>query len=253
MSEERIRKTISCKDSDYIPKVHNAGNIIDNFQIMHNGLKIVKGCYHGDWMSYIIKACKGHHEPQEEKAFYEVLKHIKEGSTMIEIGSFWAYYSMWFNRQINNAKNYMIDIDSHYLGIGMKNFEINGLKGQFSIDRLPNFKLENFMIDNKIQFVDVLHSDTQGWEFSLLSDSQKVLDKVGYIFVSTHTDKFTPGEFWGAPRELLHEGCLEFLQDNKFVILCEHNMKESASHDGLIVAKNPSIDPEFLNIEISKL
>jgi hypothetical protein len=67
--DERTRKTISCKDSEYIPKVTNAGEIFDGFQIMHNGLKIVNGCYHGDWMSYIIQECKGHHEPQEEKAF----------------------------------------------------------------------------------------------------------------------------------------------------------------------------------------
>lgn len=250
--DERIIKTISCKDSEYIPKVENAGEIIDGFQIMHNGLKIIKGCYHGDLITTIIKECKGHHEPQEEKAFYEVLKHINKGSIMIEIGSFWAYYSMWFNKEIEGAKNYMIDINQQLLNVGKTNFEINGLKGNFYIDSVPNFDFSFFLEKNQINFVDILHSDIQGWEYHLLQDCQKNLEKIGYIFLSTHTDKYTPGTAWNSPRELLHEDCLEFFNSAGWDILCEHNMKESFSHDGLIVAKNPNIDLDFKKIEISK-
>lgn len=251
--KERIQKAISCRDCEDIPKVENSGQIIDGYQIMHNGLKIYPGCYHGGWMSEIISETKGHHEPQEERAFYEVLKRMKEGSTMIEIGSSWAYYSMWFNSQIKGAKNYMVDIGEEVLDIGRKNFELNGLSGNFTIDRVPNFNFERFLEDNKIKFVDILHSDIQGWEYHLLEDCDQNLDKVGYIFISTHTDGIISGRDWGAPKEGLHENCLEFLIDRGFVILCEHNMRQSASHDGLIVAKNPKIDLEFKEIEISKL
>lgn len=255
MSEmrERIEKTISCRDCDYIPKVENAGLITEGYQIMHNGLKIFQGCYHGDWMSEIISRCNGHHEPQEEKAFYEVLKIIGDDSTMIEVGSFWAYYSMWFNSQIKGAKNYMIDINENILDVGRRNFELNGLTGNFFVDEVPHFSFPKFLEQNNIEFVNLLHSDIQGWEYHLLQDCQPYLDKIGYIFISTHTDQHTPGGFWNAPREFLHEDCLQFLKDNGFIILCEHNMKESSSHDGLIVAKNPKIDPDFIKIELSKL
>ena len=255
MSDMRIRieKTVSCRDCDEITKVKNAGRIVDNYQIMHNGLKIIQGCYHGDWMSEIISRCNGHHEPQEEKAFYEVLKYIKEGSTMIEVGSFWAYYSMWFNTKIKDAKNYMIDINENTLNIGKKNFDINNLVGHFYVDNLPNFNFGSFIKQNNINFVDILHADIQGWEYHLLQDCQPYLDKIGYIFVSTHTDQYTSGQFWNAPREFLHEDCLNFFIQNEFIILCEHNMKESSSHDGLIVAKNPNINIDFNEIKISKL
>jgi hypothetical protein len=250
---ERIEKTVACKDCEYIPKVEDAGKIIDGYQIMHNGLKIIQGCYHGDWMSEIISRCKGHHEPQEEKAFYEVLNRINDGSTMIEVGSFWTYYSMWFNRKVKRAKNYMIDVDQNVLQIGQRNFELNNLKGEFFVDSVPNFNFSSFLESNKIQHVDILHADIQGWEYHLLEDCKSSLDKIGYIFVSTHTDQFTPGISWGSPRELLHEDCLKFLKDHGFIILCEHNMKESASNDGLIVAKNPKIDKDFNQIEVIKL
>jgi hypothetical protein len=249
---ERIEKTVSCKDCDYIPKVENAGQVINNCQIMHNGIKVVHGCYHGDWMSEIISRCKGHHEPQEEKAFYEVLKTIKEGATMIEIGSFWAYYSMWFNQQIPNAKNYMVDIDNYVLSVGARNFQLNNMHGYFSIDSLPNFSIGKFMENNKIDYIDILHSDTQGWEYHLLQDCKPYLERIGYFIISTHADKHTPGG-GHTPRELLHEDCLQFLTDNNFIILCEHNMKESASHDGLIVAKNPNVINNLQKIELSKL
>jgi len=250
---ERIEKTVSCIDCDYIPKVENAGQIIDGFQIMHNGLKIIQGCYHGDWMSEIISRCRGHHEPQEEKAFHEVLKYMKDDSIMLEIGSFWAYYSMWFNSQVRNSTNYMVDINEQSLSVGRNNFEINNLKGHFSIDMVPNFSFGNFLKSNEISFLNLLHCDIQGWEYHLLEECKPYLDKIGYIFLSTHTDRYTPGQFWGSPRELLHEDCLQFLIDNGFLILCEHNMKESSSHDGLIVAKNPKIDKSFTKIDISKL
>ena len=43
---------------------------------------------------------KGVHEPQEEKAFLEVLNYVEKGSTMIELGSYWGFYSLWFNKKI---------------------------------------------------------------------------------------------------------------------------------------------------------
>jgi len=97
MFKSRIELTTSCHDADYIPKVKNAGEVEGKnglrHQVMHNGIRVVYGGYHGDWMAEIIKVLRGHHEPQEEKAFFEILRYVSEGGTMIELGSYWAYYS----------------------------------------------------------------------------------------------------------------------------------------------------------------
>src|SRR5690349_9262709 len=99
MSRNRIEMTVGCRDSDPIPKVPDAGEIrMENgqqVQIMHNGIRVISGGYHGEWMSEIISRLAGHHEPQEELVFHEILKHVGTKATMVELGGFWSYYSLW--------------------------------------------------------------------------------------------------------------------------------------------------------------
>ena len=88
----RIKYASECMDTKFIDKIEDAGKVFDNYQLMFNGVKIKKDCYCGEWMTELITKSDGFHEPQEEKAFYEVLKRIPDGSTMLEVGSFWAWY-----------------------------------------------------------------------------------------------------------------------------------------------------------------
>ena len=43
--------TVSCTDADDLPRVPNAGEIIDHphgpVQVMHNGVLVEEGCYYG--------------------------------------------------------------------------------------------------------------------------------------------------------------------------------------------------------------
>jgi FkbM family methyltransferase len=254
---ERIKTTISCKDCEYIPKVENAGKIIDNYQIMHNGVKVLHGGYHGDWMAEIIEILKGHHEPQEEKAFYEIIKNIDDGGTMIELGSNWAYYSTWFNNSIKNATNIMIEPTDKKLETGKQNFKINKMKGNFEKGFISDSSMENavfvdwdgkkytmnrYCIDDivekyNLKKVDVVHSDIQGAELEMLHGSVDSIlkNKIKYFVISTHSDH-------------IHNSCIEFLKKYKFNIVCEHSVSESYSADGLIVASFE----ENININISK-
>jgi len=90
-NQARIEMTMRCRDADCVPKAHNAGAVITEpdgtrVQIMHNGIKVLAGGYYGDWMQDLITRCKGHHEPQEEVVFHEILKYIQPTATMIELG-----------------------------------------------------------------------------------------------------------------------------------------------------------------------
>src|SRR6516225_7065513 len=62
----RIEMAASCRDADNIPKVEDAGAVvIENgipVQIMHNGVRVIAGGYHGEWMMELIKRLRGHHE-----------------------------------------------------------------------------------------------------------------------------------------------------------------------------------------------
>ena len=75
---ERAIMTSSCIDCAGIAKVQEAGRILDTpngpVQVMHNGVRVKAGGYHGDWMAQIIRALQGHHEPQEELVFHHILR-----------------------------------------------------------------------------------------------------------------------------------------------------------------------------------
>ena len=262
---QRIMDTISCQDCNYIPKVISAGKEItindSSYQVMHNGLKIITNSYH-PWMTDIIKQLKGHHEPQEEKVFFEVLKSLPSNATMLELGSFWAYYSMWFHKAIPHATNYLVEPNPEKLLVGKRHFAINACNGHFIagfIDQLTNYDtsfvdwdkkvyqvpqlcIDDIIQTNFIDFINILHCDIQGNEYKMLLGARQsiALKKIGYLFISTHATADNP-----------HQQCLTFLKAHDFHIVASHTLGESFSGDGLIVAR-PNWLPGLDYVEISK-
>lgn len=74
-------------------------------------------------------------------------------------------------------------------------------------------------------FFDIVHSDTQGAEKVFIDIENDVRKRIGFLVISSHSQE-------------LHYCILKSLIDNNFSILVEHNLKESRSADGLIVALN---------------
>lgn len=252
---DRVLRTIHADDTDYIPKEPNAGKIFEKdgirYQLMHNGVKVIEHGYYGSWMSDIIYALRGHHEPQEEKAFYEILHYIAPNSTMIELGAYWGYYSLWFSKAIPGAENWLVEPEPANLQLGIKNFSLNEAKGHFYLgfvqlhpeDSLlfkhsQRIGIDAFMVENNLDHVHLLHSDIQGAEYEMLLSSQNALKnhKIDYLFISTHSPE-------------IHDACRRLILKYDYLILCEHDMNESCSVDGLIVARRKDISgPTHINI-----
>jgi len=244
--EKRILRTIACPQNKYIPRVSDAGKIMDDYQIMHNGLKVKLDGYYGEYKSNnhgfitdMLLRNYGVHEPQEERMFMEVLNDIPDNGIMLELGSYWAFYSMWFYQKVKNAKCYMMEPERKNLEVGKKNFEMNGFTGEFFTSILPNFKVDKWMEDNSIPYLDILHADTQGYELIMLKDSEKSLcgNKIKYVFVSGHSQE-------------LHNSCIEFLQACDYKIIASADFdNESNCLDSIIVARNGSMKGiEHINI-----
>ncbi len=268
---QRKQMTVSCRDTDYIPKVEHAGLIEDTtkgkVQIMHNGLRVSLGGYHGEWMSEIIKDLKGHHEPQEEKLFYEVLKRVEAGSAIIELGSFWSYYSLWFLSAIKGSKAFCSEPDPKNRAVGELNAELNGMDATFlsaaagsqngvkislPLDSNPAEEVtvevrsvDSIVSENSIKKVGILHMDVQGVELDALKGSIKSIkqQKIRFVFVSTH-------HYYFSRNPNTHSECLTFLRENGAHIVSSHTIAESFSGDGLIVASFSNEDKD-LRIETS--
>lgn len=238
--QARVNDVLACGDLAKIEKVPNAGEIRHGKQLMHNGLWVYNGSYYGPEYAQLLNLCQGVHEPQEEYVFQEVLKLMRSNAVMIEMGAFWSFYSMWFQQRVIGAVNFMIEPEEFNLGHGQRNFKLNNFKGHFtrafvskesSAGNPPTVSVDSFVTDNKIDFVDLLHSDIQGFEYEMLQGASRLISeqRVGYIFISTHNDQ-------------VHGECEKFLLDAGFVMIASANMAQTYSVDGLIVARSPKYD-----------
>ena len=259
----RITITTSCRDTDHLPKVSNAGQFVgedNSLQVMHNGVLVGRDCYDGAWMTEIIQQLHGHHEPQEEVVFDTILNRLKTGNTtptMLELGSYWCYYSLWFLNEFPNGRTHCVEPDINNLEIGRKNFALNNRTGIFHnalIDEVPSDptsffcysdsttravpteSLDSLIAKFGLSRIDILHSDIQGFELPLLKGAFETLKSgvVRFVVLSTHHSSISGDDF-------THERCLLLLKEAGAHIIAEHNVFESFSGDGLIVA---SFDPQ---------
>ena len=129
--QKRIEIVLQSPDNEGIRRVENAGEVIGDVQVMHNGLKINVGSYYGDGNTALLYKNRGVHEPQEEKAFDEILNCIPQNAVMLELGAFWGFYSMTFLQKVRNGKTYLIEPDPHSLLSGKNNFRLNKFAGKF--------------------------------------------------------------------------------------------------------------------------
>lgn len=247
----RISDVINCPDNAFIPRVPNAGEIKNGIQIMHNGLKIYEGSYYGEGIAAMLKKNNGVHEPQEEKIFLEVLKELDNNDVVIlELGCYWAFYSMWFLKECKNGKAYLVEPDLENLKYGENNFKLNNFEGNFlqglvGKEYIKNETISTYNIDyliNKweLKLIDILHCDIQGEEYNMLQgiSEKHLLYKIKYFFISTHSNK-------------IHSDCKLYLASKGYDILADINLDETYSFDGILVGKN-KIYPGLNHIEFSK-
>lgn len=282
---DRIRIAAACRDADHLPRAPRSGEVIkvDDVacQVMAPGVLVAVDCYHGAPMTQLIALLRGVHEPQEEKCYYEIIRHVREQPVMLEAGAYWAYYSLWMLTARPGAECHMIEIDRALLDVGIRNFELNRRKGIFThggfgapdlspwsthlhgayiralpsgkifFDRppptpgfhlnIPLLTIDGYLSANQIDFLDVLHVDIQGEERNLLKGARLALSdkRIAYIFMSTHIS------------DLFHTQCLSDVCDAGYRIVAEHNISDSFSGDGLIVAKAPGQPgPDCIDISL---
>lgn len=247
---ERIKNVLACPANRLLPRVENAGEIENGFQIMHNGIKVVVDGYYGSGLTRLLKMNKGSHEPEEEVIFGRIIEILPPSPVMVELGAYWGFYSMWLCKSSPYSKVFLIEPNHENLIIGQDNFSANGLSGDFTQayigdkseiapDGEPIINVDSFLRSKNINHLNILHADIQGFEVAMLEGARSSLESnlIDYIFISTHSNE-------------LHEECLKFLEDVGYLIICSIDLKQTYSFDGLVVAhspiaKNPDLSTDF--------
>lgn len=267
----RIELTVSCRDADLIPKVRDAGEVrVEEgvaVQIMHEGSRIVAGCYYGPWMTEVIRRLRGHHEPQEELVVHHVIErlrgdHRRRPVTIMELGAFWSYYSIWAMRAVPQAHAVLVEPDPANFEVGRVNLALNGLPGRMinaavggehgtrarlvcesdGVEReVPVVTVAGVMEDEGLETIDLLVVDVQGLETDVLARVVDLLSggAIRFVVVSTHHHSIS-----GDP--MTHQRCLGLLEQAGAHIIAEHTVGESFSGDGLVAASFREADSDLI-------
>lgn len=271
----RMAATVSCTDSDDIAKVDRAGETVEQdgrrVQIMHNGVVVEEGGYFGDWMTEIIRALRGHHEPQEELVFDRIVQRLaanSDSAVMIEFGSHWTYYGLWFAKALPGSRVVALEPDLNFIEVGRRNAAFNTFSDRVTfvhgaigtspgeptafraesdgrVYDVPTYDLASLMTTAKLDRVDVIIADIQGAESILLDRARGDFEakRVRFLLVSTHHHSIS-----GDP--LTHQNALRLLEEAGAHVITEHSVAESFSGDGLIAVSFDAIDKDF-TVEVS--
>jgi hypothetical protein len=247
---ERIDIGLSCPDNRKIRRCEGAGIIKNGKQLMHNGMWVNLGSYYGPEKTILLSENKGVHEPQEEYLFQLVLDFLENkgisDKVMIELGSFWAFYSLWFKLVFPLSKTIMIEPEQFNIESGQLNFALNRRVGDFVLafvgDKhsavgtkdVRTVTVDGIKEEFNLEHIDILHSDIQGFERAMLRGAENILSNqlAEFIFISTHSNE-------------LHYDCVATIKSYDYKIICEFDLDDTYSEDGLILASRKSSAFEF--------
>ena len=108
---------------------------------------------------------------------------------MLELGGYWAFYSLWFLSRGKNRRAVVVEPDPKHLRVGQINARLNALTPTFVHGfaastpsppmrfqtaesgeiLVPRVSVPHLMEVQAIKRLDVLHCDIQGAEFDVLS------------------------------------------------------------------------------------
>lgn len=235
----RFREIISDPLNLLIERQPFSGCVVNGKVYLHNGLLVPcdgPNSYYGTF-SDILVINRGVHEPLEEFCFQQALKILGKRPRMLELGAYWAHYSMWLKKQYPEGEVVLVEADEDNLRAGKENLEFNGLEGIIIKASVGNnsFKVDDWMQDDAMKTLSILHADIQGHEIEMLHGAVRSLESrlIERIFLSTHSQQ-------------LHHEAIKILNESGYCVEVSSDFEnESTSYDGFIMASSPCV-PEVL-------
>jgi hypothetical protein len=237
----RFREIISDPVNLLIERIPLAGIVHDNEVYLLNGNRVPvsgNGAYYGAFSQLLILN-RGVHEPLEEFVFQELLKHLPPAPQMIELGAYWAHYSMWLKKVRPQAKNIMVEPNPTCLAAGRNNFARNGFVGEFIQAAVSRgaWQVDQFLQSRTLDQVDILHVDIQGLEVEMMEGARDALRnaRINYLFISTHSQQ-------------IHQEIIGQLKNFGYRVEVSSDFDyETTSYDGLIFSSSRRAKALFTN------
>jgi hypothetical protein len=236
---ERFREVISDPLNLLIARVPQAGFVdAAGCVVLHNGHRVPvsgPGAYYGEF-SELLVLNRGVHEPLEEYCFQTLLSRLQTPEpVMIELGAYWAHYSMWLQQRFPGARCVMVEPSAANLQCGRNNFARHGYQGEFiqAFVGATAFQIDRWRAERAIGHLDILHADIQGYEGEMLDGAEGTLSRAqaDYVFISTHS-------------ETLHQAVVERLGRWSYRVEVSSGVDtHTTSWDGFVLASSPHVAP----------
>jgi len=235
----RFREIISDPINLLIPRAPSAGMIKNGMVCLHNGIYVpLEGeeAYFGKF-SEVLVINRGVHEPLEEFVFQELLKILPTSPISLELGAYWAHYSMWLKQVRPNAFPILVEPDDKHLLAGINNFRRNNFSGEFIKEFVGHgqFEVDSFLKSRPGLKLNLLHSDIDLHEMSMLRGAVRALSErlIDYLFISTHSQS-------------LHTQVVSELEKFGYRIEVSSDFDhDTTSFDGFVMASSPEVPPLF--------
>ena len=233
---QRFREIVSDPLNVLIERHPRAGHVEDGMVVLHNGLRVPVAGYFGGF-SDILVINRGVHEPLEEFVFQQLLRRLPNAPLSLELGAYWSHYSMWLKQKRPAARVFMVEPQRPYLDEGKRNFDRNGMTGEFieAFVAPGQFEVDKFMEDHALARLDVLHTDIDLHELAMIEGAQQSLasHRVDYLLVSTHSQP-------------LHAQVMERLRRKDYRIEVQSDFDhETTAFDGFVFASSPRVPRLF--------
>ena len=239
----RFREIVSDPLNLLIHRVPSAGVVDDGEVCLHNGNRVPlsgSDAYFGEF-SRILVINRGVHEPLEEYVFQELLRTLPTVPTMLELGAYWAHYSMWLKRARPAGNAIMVEPVEDHLRAGTENFARNGFAGEFIRQFVGpgQFEVDSFLAGRPGLRLDILHADIDLHEMAMLAGARESLAarRIDRLLISTHSQS-------------LHEQAAATLDAAGYRVEVSSDFdRETTAFDGFLFASSPDVAPLFPDVE----
>ena len=206
--EHRWVDVISDPSNALVPRCRHAGKVIVHkgrrCVVMSTGVVVMETGYYGNF-SRVLQSNLGVHEAAEERVFSAIVDDIASeakgraaGAVVVELGAYWAYYSIWFLRAIPRSRAFLVEAMASNRKMGVINLWLNDVPAKDYEYVLGNVtgswwtayaqRKKGMHMPHRVDFMLV---DIQGWEADLVPTVAHAISRgeleVGYIMVGTHS------------------------------------------------------------------
>ena len=153
------------------------------------------GAHHGETVKLFQKELnikKFHCFEPSKINFYILKKKLKNFRNIkfnnFGLGEFEDKVNLNYTKETSSSTINEFNVTSKYLRKKLEILNINSLNDYITQEQIKVKSLDNYVSENKVEKIDILKIDTEGYELNVLKGCKENINKIRYIYFEHHFD-----------------------------------------------------------------